>query len=133
MEKHLESDTETLIQTLSASTGTLFQLESGSEECQIKRIVFSGTNRDASAKDSMVLKFGLVQDNTPDLNLDDIVIYSMAVTNNSIGLINETTTVRVPRGWYLIVWAETIGKISLETGETCLVDWNLQLNYKVLS
>ena len=133
MEKKVLSDTEIIPALLDTSPGHLFQLEGGLEECQIKRIVFSGSNRDGSDNDCISLKFGLVQDNTPDFNLEDIVIYSMLVTNNAVSLINETTTVRVPRGWYLVVWAETIAKINLGAGEQCVGDWHLQLNYKVLS
>ena len=133
MEKKVLSDIETIPALLDQSPGHLFQLEGGSEECQIKRIVFSGSNLDDSDRDCVVLKFGLIQDNTPDYNLEDIVIYSMLVTNNSTTLINETTTVRVPRGWYLTIWAETVGKIAMGAGTTCTANWNLQLNYKVLS
>ena len=109
----------------------MYQLEDGDEECQIKRIVLSATLDDDD--DYAVIKLGLFQD-VPDINdldLESAVIYSCIVTNNAVSMINETTTVRVPRGWHLAVWTYSHGTVGPTSSKN--TDFNLQLNYKVLS
>ena len=132
MEKHIETG-RTLAAASEISAPTIFQLENGAEECQIKRIVLSGVTQDAGDSEANALKLGLFQESPSisDLSLQDAVIYSIITTNNAVALINETTTVRVPRGWYLAVWAES--PISQGTGDAFQVFFNCQLNYKVLS
>ena len=99
-----------------------FQLESGDEECQIKRIVFSGAGNNQGTA-----KIGLFQD-TPTVSsfTDDKIIYSMALNSGAVALINETTTVRVPRDWHLAI---------MVSSNTATIDFtiNTQLNYLVLS
>ena len=133
MEKFVASDSNTIVGAIDPnnSTPSLFQLEDGDEECQIKRIVLSATGADAD--DFSVVKLGLFQEvpGLADLDLESAVIYSCIVTNNAVSLINETTTVRVPRGWHLAVWAYSHDTVGV--ADTVRLDFNLQLNYKVLS
>ena len=99
-----------------------FQLENGEEECQVKRIVLSGAGNNQG-----IVKLGLFQD-TPTVTSfsDDKIIYSMAINSGAVGLINETTTVRVPRDWHLAI---------MVSSNTANLDFtiNTQLNYLVLS
>ena len=135
MEKSVTSEvlTATYGSNPDVSSPVLFQLEGGDEECQIKRIVLSGSNSDSSEHDYLSLRLALFQDApaTADLQLEEAVIYSIAITNNSTTLINETTTVRVPRGWTLALYF--VNPVALGAGETNYAYVNCQLNYKVLS
>ena len=104
----------------------IFDLESGDEECQIKRIVWSGV-----AEGNFTFRFGLFQEATPVIgdfltNNGSAVIYTTCTRNQF--LINETTTVRVPRGWTLAVLTEHHAGANPE-----IAGFTLQLNYKVLS
>ena len=135
MEKSINS--EELVSTQAfdpdKSTPFLFQLEAGDEECQIKRIVLSGSMADTSQDDYISLRLALFQD-TPsqaDLDLEEAVIYSAVLCNNNVTLINETTTVRVPRGWHLALYF--VNPNSLGMGQFNHAYVNCQLNYKVLS
>ena len=135
MEKSITSELLTAAQAVNPdiSLPVLFQLEGGDEECQIKRIVLSASLSDDSDDDYVSVRLALFQE-TPDitdLDLEEAIIYSMAVTNNSVTLINETTTVRVPRGWHLALYF--VNPNSLGVGQSNSAFVNCQLNYKVLS
>ena len=97
------------------------QLEGGDEECQIKRIVLS-----TASNNQCQVKLGLFQD-VPTIGSfsDDKAIYSTVGNASAIGIINETTTVRVPRDWHLAVMVDSIANVAFMV--------NLQLNYLVLS
>ena len=133
MEKNVTSNDITIVGAVDphVSLPHLIQLEGGDEECQIKRIVLSGTLDDAD--DWAVLKLGLYQEapSLSDLLSDSPVIYSVGLCNNNVSMINETTTVRVPRGWTLAVWIFDPNNVGV--GSTVKAYFNLQLNYKVLS
>ena len=133
MEKFVESSRSTISGALDPNNSTpdLYQLEDGDEECQIKRIVLSATLDDDD--NYAVIKLGLYQDipTMADLDNQSAVIYSAIVTNNAVTLINETTTVRVPRGWHLAVWTYSHANVGATSFKH--TDFNLQLNYKVLS
>ena len=97
-----------------------FQLEGGEEECQIKRIVLSTTIDGGSG----LVKIGLFQ-KQPTTNADfsdDTIIYSYTWRNQQ--LLNETTTVRVPQGWYIGVYL-----LNFAGGAAQHISCNLQLNY----
>ena len=101
-----------------------YQLEGGQEECQIKRIVASLAI--SSSSELAQFKLGLFQDapsSAADFT-DDKIIYSFAATTGQ-QMINETTTVRVPRGWH-------IGALVFGVTTTSYFS-NVQLNYLVLS
>ena len=97
-------------------------LEGGEEECQIKRIVLSAT--ELSSEYGVTCKVGLFQKQPTALAdfSSDTIIYSMTYRNQQ--LINETTTVRVPQGWY-------IGTLLINNDpvNAAKVSVNLQLNY----
>ena len=117
------------------SAPIVFQLEGGTEECQIKRIVLSGVTKDAVDSEANSLRLGLFQEaptTASDLNLDEAVIYSIITTNNATTIVNETTTVRVPRGWYLALFGYSCTDLS-SSSDTYTIFYNCQLNYKVLS
>ena len=119
MEKHIE-----YLQPISFAPGgesiSAWQLENGEEECQVKRIVLSAT----AATDAIQVKIGLFQ-KLPTAGSDfsdDTVIYSFAMRNQM--LINETTTVRVPQGWFLAVLL--LNPASSNAQE---ISFNCQINY----
>ena len=132
MEKHIHSGSpagasgsETVI--------TSWQLESGDEECQIKRIVLSATKDPGSAPGPCQLRFGLFQENptTPSDFIESATIYSYVFDAGTPQILNETTTVRVPRGWYLGMIFTNL--IAVQPAESLQPAYNCQLNYKVLS
>ena len=97
-----------------------FQLENGEEECQIKRIVLSTTIDGNSG----LVKIGLFQKQptaSADFS-DDTIIYSYVWRNQQ--LLNETTTVRVPQGWYIGVYLRNFPGPTAQD-----ISCNLQLNY----
>ena len=100
-----------------------WQLEGGLEECQIKRIVFSGN--ELGSEYGVTMKLGLFQkapSTTADFT-DDTVIYAMSFRNQQ--LINETTTVRVPQGWHIGLWIQNNPGGTLP----CTIGTSIQLNY----
>ena len=102
------------------NTVTSFQLEGGEEECQIKRIVLSTTIDGGSGQ----VKIGLFQkqpSSSSDFS-DDTIIYSYVWRNQQ--LLNETTTVRVPQGWYIGVYLRNFPGPTAQD-----ISCNLQLNY----
>ena len=132
MEKHIHSSAQ---QGTSGSETVIgsFQLEGGDEECQIKRLVLSCAKMPSSAPGPCQLRFGLYQEqptNVSDFS-DDATIYSFLFDSGSPQILNETTTVRVPRGWYL--GYILTNKIAVQPAEQLETVVNLQCNYKVLS
>ena len=101
-----------------------FTLEGGEEECQIKRICWS-----TAADNQCVVKLGLFQDSPSSIGdfTDDKIIYASVGNAGAVGIINETTTVRVPRNWTLAVAVINTGGSSVGYNTVC------QLNYLVLS
>ena len=122
MEKHVELAAGSVALGAPPALYT-FQLENGDEECQIKRLCLS-----IAANNQCRYAFGLFQD-TPSVIAftDDKVIYSFCGNAGAVGLINETTTVRVPRGWHLAVMVTNQGSGAVD------FTVNTQLNYLVLS
>ena len=100
-----------------------FQLEGGDEECQIKRIVLSLGNLDAVG----MVKLALNDEAFTNVNQfsDDRVLYTFESSGS--GIINETTTVRVPRGWFLGIQVTNRTTAPMPYGMSC------QLNYLVIS
>ncbi len=100
------------------------QLEGGDEECQIKRIVLS-----ASSADPIFVQFALADEQFAAIGdfTENRLVYSFTSTGPMI--INETTTIRVPRGHYLGIL------LTASAANPGPVDANvcLQLNYLVLS
>ena len=121
--KRMEKEIFTLPSVSFVSGGdsvSSFQLEGGEEECQIKRIVLSTTITGWSG----LVKIGLFQ-KQPSGSIDfsdDTIIYSYVWRNQQ--LLNETTTVRVPQGWYIGVYI-----LNFPGGSTEEISCNLQLNY----
>ena len=101
-----------------------FNLEGGEEECQIKRICWS-----TAANHQCVLKLGLFQDLPTVIGdfTDDKIIYATVGNTGAVGIINETTTVRVPRNWTLAIAVINTGGAAVDYNTVC------QLNYLVLS
>ena len=119
MEKHIEE-----LYPLNFAPGgesvSAWQLENGEEECQVKRIVLSAT----AATDAIQIKLGLFQKQPTTYGdfTDDTVIYSLMLRNQM--LVNETTTVRVPQGWFLAVGIHNpISSVNQE------IAFNCQINY----
>ena len=110
-----------------------FQLENGDEECQIKRLVLSATKLPTSAPGPCQLRFGLFQEQPTQVTdfIESATIYSYIFDTGTPQILNETTTVRVPRGWYLGYIFNNL--IAVQPSETLQVGFNFQLNYKVLS
>ena len=132
MEKHIHSSAQTGTAGSESIIGS-FQLESGDEECQIKRLVLSCTKMAGSAPGPAQLRFGLYQEqptNVSDFS-DDATIYSYLFESGAPQILNETTTVRVPRGWYL--GYILTNKIAVQPSEELQTVVNFQCNYKVLS
>ena len=119
MEKHI--DISVLPVTANNSVVDSFQLEGGEEECQIKRIVLSCSEHGTTF--GCRVKLGLFQ-KVPGITdfSDDTVIYSYSFRNQQ--LINETTTVRVPQGWYIgILMTNNDPALDADTSRL------IQLNY----
>ena len=103
------------------------QPEGGSEEVQVKRIMFSAAEYGPGAP-SAAYKLGLFQF-TPTIsnfNEDDAIVISGAIGNQFTH--NETITMRVPEGWYVALLIE-----QLDAANTSDIAYSLQLNYKVLN
>ena len=102
------------------------QPEGGSEEVQVKRIMFSAAARGSA--ESAAFKLGLFQfqPSVANFNEDDAIVISGAIGNQFAH--NETITMRVPEGWYVALLLE-----QLDATATSDVTYSLQLNYKVLN
>ena len=121
MEKHVV--TRSVINIAAGGTDVhSFVLEGGEEECQIKRIVLSGT--ELTSEYGVTLKVGLFQKQPTALAdfSDDTIIYSYTYRNQQ--LLNETTTVRVPQGWYIGTLL-----VNNDPANIAKCSVNLQLNY----
>ena len=132
MEKHLSSGVNSGTSGSEQAISS-FQLENGDEECQIKRIVISATKTPTSAPGPCQLRFGLFQEQPTQVSdfIESATIYSYVFDAGTPQILNETTTVRVPRGWYLGVIFNNL--IAVQPSETLQIAHNIQLNYKVLS
>ena len=132
MEKHLKYG------TILGSSGdeqviTSWQLEGGDEECQIKRIVLSCTKAATSAPGPCQVRLGLFQEQPTQVSdfIESATIYSFVFDTGTPQILNETTTVRVPRGWYLGLIFNNL--VAVQPAEELQPSYNCQLNYKVLS
>ena len=121
MEKYVETRS-TINIAAGGSNVDSFVLEGGEEECQIKRIVLSAT--ELTSEYGCTIKVGLFQKQPTALAdfTSDTVIYSFTYRNQQ--LLNETTTVRVPQGWF-------IGTLMInnDPANIAKTSVNLQLNY----
>ena len=103
-----------------------FQLEGGDEECQVKRLVLSL----ASPGINVLVKWGLFQEQpTVGSDFTDETLFAAAVSNDSL-IIDRTTTMRVPRGWFIGVFVQNYDTSTLNPRGA--VDSTF-LHYKVLS
>ena len=111
-----------------------FQLEGGAEECQIKRLVLSMAKLPGSATGPGQLRFGLFQEQPTNVSdfVESATIYSFLIGEaGQPQILNETTTVRVPRGWYLgYIFTNSI---AVQPADSLMLSFNFQCNYKVLS
>ena len=132
MEKHLDYGASTGASGSEQVVGS-FQLESGDEECQIKRLVLSATKLPTSAPGPCQLRFGLFQEQPTQVNdfIASATIYSFVFDAGTPQILNETTTVRVPRGWYLGYIFNNLN--AVQPSENLQIAHNFQINYKVLS
>jgi hypothetical protein len=108
-----------------ASNVTSFQLESGLEECQVKRVVLS------AAAEAGIFLVQLAKNDeafsAPGDFTQDRIIYSIVVTGPI--LVNETITVRTERGdhYGLLLTASSLNGAAAAAWAEC------QLNYLVLT
>ena len=118
MNKHL-LDAGVLSHASPGSNVTATQLETGEEECQIKRLVISMTTAEAACK----FKVGLFQKPPTSADFtDDTIIYSF-IGKNQVWL-NETTTVRVPQGWYVAILTQNPATSPVQD-----IGAHVQINY----
>ena len=100
-----------------------WQLEGGDEECQIKRIVLS-----SSANGNHSVEWGLFQEPNP-VSADFTGKTSIcAFTARAQGMVDRTTTIRVPRGWTLGAKITNLEPSAAYAAAICT-----NLHYKVLS
>ena len=108
----------------SASTIATTQLEGGDEECQIKRVCIS-----ASSEHPIFVTLALADEAFTAVGdfTDSRTIYTFTSTGPLV--INETTTIRVPRAHHLgiLVTASSANPGNTQANVVC------QLNYLVLS
>ena len=97
-----------------------FQLEGGDEECQVKRLVLSAAS-DQNCQYELYLGDEAMAGPQPIQRL-----ISNFVSNGS-GMINQTTTIRVPRDWHLLVRVTNVGGVPGSFAG------QVTLHYKVLS
>ena len=103
-----------------------FQLESGDEECQVKRLVLS-----QSVQGQVTLvKWGLFQE-APTVagDFSNETLFAAFTCRNQM-LIDRTTTMRVPRGWHIGIYVQNL---STDTTVPAGVHTSTFLHYKVLS
>ena len=107
-----------------ATNISTFQLEGGDEECQIKRLCIS-----ASSADPIFVSVALADEAFAAVGdfTDNRLLYTFTSTGPLV--INETTTIRVPRGHYLgiLVTAAASNPGVTQANVVC------QTNYLVLS
>ena len=118
MEKHIEF-LPTVGFLANGHSISAFQLENGEEECQVKRIVLSVCTELLPIQ----VKLGLFQKlpTSPGDFTDDTVIYSYVTRNQWV--LNETTTVRVPQGWYLAVQLLNANGAGQDASMNCQVNY----------
>ena len=98
MEKHVNK--QPIIQLVAGGSSIdSWVLENGEEECQIKRLVISSSEH--GSEFGCQLSLGLFQKQPSSAGdfTQDTIIYTYTFRNQQ--LVNETTTIRVPQGWYL--------------------------------
>ena len=102
-----------------------FQLEGGTEECQIKRM-----NLSMGTKGGMASVYLALADE-PFLTLTDFsdnrILTGFVVGVDGSQAVNHTTTVRVPRGWYLGILVKNRDSVNVDVAFAALV------NYYVIS
>ena len=124
MEHHINPQVANLVPP-GGNNLSVIQLEGGDEECQIKRIVFSGATTGAHVS----FQIGLFQDVPVAADFasnNGSAVFYAAVGAQQV-LINETTTIRVPRDWYIGILGTNLGVVATD------ISIFTQLNYKVLS
>ena len=103
-----------------------FQLESGDEECQVKRLVLSASMPGVQAS----VKWGLFQEQpAAPADFTDETLFAGAVAASQF-LIDRTTTMRVPRGWWIGVLVQNL---DTNTASPRGIQDCTFLHYKVLS
>ena len=103
-----------------------FQLESGDEECQVKRLVLSAGMPGVIAK----ISWGLFQEQpTVAADFTPETLFAVAVAASQF-LIDRTTTMRVPRGWWIGVLVQNVDTVSAAPRG---IYESTFLHYKVLS
>ena len=103
-----------------------FQLEGGDEECQVKRLVLSCSMPGVNA----IVKWGLFQDQPLAAgDFSDETLFAAATVQSQF-LIDRTTTMRVPRGWYIGVLVQNV---DTNTSAPRGIYDTTFLHYKVLS
>ena len=103
-----------------------FQLEGGDEECQVKRLLLSAAMPGVMA----VIKWGLFQEQPLGAaDFTDETLFASACAASQF-LIDRTTTMRVPRGWWIGVLIQNVDTLS--AAPRGIYD-NTFLHYKVLS
>ena len=124
MEHKSEANTSPL--AVGASVVYSFQLESGDEECQVKRLVLSAAMPGVIAK----ISWGLFQEQpTAVADFTDETLFATACAASQF-LIDRTTTMRVPRGWWIGVLVQNMDtNTAVPRG---IFDCTF-LHYKVLS
>ena len=103
-----------------------FQLEGGDEECQVKRLLLSAAMPGVMA----VIKGGLFQEQPLGAaDFTDETLFASACAASQF-LIDRTTTMRVPRGWYIGVLVQNV---DTNTSAPRGIYDTTFLHYKVLS
>ncbi len=103
-----------------------FQLENGDEECQVKRLVLSAAMPGVMS----LIKWGLFQEQpaTP-ADFTNETLFATACAASQF-LLDRTTTMRIPRGWWIGVLVQNVDTNS--ASPRGIFD-NTFLHYKVLS
>ena len=103
-----------------------FQLEGGDEECQVKRLVLSAAMPGVMSR----VSWGLFQEQpTVAADFTDEALFAQATAASQF-LIDRTTTMRVPRGWWIGVLVQNV---DTNTAAPRGIYDNTFLHYKVLS
>ena len=109
-----------------ASTVYSYQLEGGDEECQVKRLVLSCSMPGVS----IICKWGLFQEEpTTYADFTNETLFATAIAASQF-LIDRTTTMRVPRGWWIGLMVQNLDTNTAAPRGAHPVTF---LHYKVLS
>ena len=121
MEKHVNNQ-PTVSLPAAGSAIDSWTLENGEEECQVKRLVISST--ELGSEHGVTVSLGLFQKQPSTVGdfSQDTIIYTYTFRNQQ--LINETTTIRVPQGWFLATLMRNNDPVN--TAEASAV---VQVNY----